>query len=218
MHGTRTVSVGEIDQCLPQTQCTMCGFPKCLDYAEALFRDETDINRCSPGGVSTIHALAEILDKTIKPLAEDCESFPGRQVARIQEENCIGCTLCIAPCPVDAIIGASKFMHSVLTEECTGCRLCVEYCPVDCIELIDWSGEIYGSFWQEFRDDEVSRWRDLTERRQQRYICNSEKPDFIPESEDMRMQIRSAVNRERSKRWKKSRRSAGKSKSLGPAI
>lgn len=121
-----------IDDLLPQTQCGECGHMGCKPYAEAIAQDEA-INRCPPGGDTTIAALANLLDKSIVPL--DGIMKPDR-VAFIREAECIGCTKCIQACPVDAIVGAAKLMHTVIVDECTGCDLCVEPCPVDCIDML----------------------------------------------------------------------------------
>ena len=129
------VSAARIDALLPQTQCTRCGYPGCMPYADAIARGEADIDQCPPGGSDTIRTLAELLGKEPKPLnpANGIESPP--MVAWIDEERCIGCARCLAPCPVDAIVGASKFLHSVLIDRCTGCELCLPPCPVDCIDM-----------------------------------------------------------------------------------
>ncbi len=121
-----------IDALLPQTQCGKCGHPGCLPYAEAIAQGEA-INRCPPGGEATVARLAELTGRTPRPLAEPAQ-LP--QAAVIREAECIGCTKCIQACPVDAILGASKRMHSVIATECTGCELCVAPCPVDCIDLV----------------------------------------------------------------------------------
>lgn len=132
------VSVKEIDALLPQTQCRECSYSGCLPYAEALAQGLAPINLCPPGGVDTVKALAELLQVDAAPyLQESMERTRMPSVARIIESECIGCTKCIKACPVDAIIGAGKLMHAVLTHECTGCGLCVEPCPVDCIEMVD---------------------------------------------------------------------------------
>jgi electron transport complex protein RnfB len=123
--------VDQINALLPQTQCGQCGYPGCKPYAEAISNGE-EINRCPPGGETTIQALADLLQVEPKPL--DAEEKPP-QVAFIREDECIGCTKCIQACPVDAILGAAKQMHTIITSECTGCDLCVEPCPVDCIEM-----------------------------------------------------------------------------------
>jgi Na+-translocating ferredoxin:NAD+ oxidoreductase subunit B len=124
-----------IDALLPQTQCTRCGYSGCRPYAAAIAAGEARINQCPPGGSATIHALADLLNEPFLPLnpANGVEAPP--RVAWIDESRCIGCARCLPPCPVDAIIGASKFMHTVLAERCTGCELCIAPCPVDCIEL-----------------------------------------------------------------------------------
>lgn len=124
-----------IDDLLPQTQCGQCGFGGCRPYAEALARSEVDINRCPPGGTAGIHALAALLDRPPRPLDPACGVEKPAAVALIDEAACIGCTKCIQACPVDAIVGAAKHMHTVIAELCTGCELCVPPCPVDCIAL-----------------------------------------------------------------------------------
>ena len=128
--------VDQIDAILPQTQCGQCTYPGCRPYAEAIAAGEADINQCPPGGEATIQALADLLDREPKPLNPDNGVETETMVAIIDEEVCIGCTLCIRACPVDAILGASKQMHTVIVDECTGCKLCVDPCPVDCIEMV----------------------------------------------------------------------------------
>lgn len=124
-----------IDALLPQTQCGQCDFPGCRPYAEAIARGEADINQCPPGGEAGIHALAALLGREPKPLSSAHGIEKPPQIARIREEECIGCFKCIAACPVDAIIGAPKFLHVVIEDLCTGCELCIAPCPVDCIDL-----------------------------------------------------------------------------------
>ncbi|MBS0590660.1 MAG: RnfABCDGE type electron transport complex subunit B [Proteobacteria bacterium] len=125
-----------IDALLPQTQCTRCGYPACLAYAEAIARGEADINQCPPGGARGIDALAALLERATKPLNPANGIEKPAEIAVIDEAACIGCTKCIQVCPVDAIIGANKLMHTVLRDECNGCELCVPACPVDCIAMI----------------------------------------------------------------------------------
>lgn len=128
--------VDKIDAILPQTQCGQCGYPGCKPYAQAIASGEADINQCPPGGEAGVRALADLLGVEPKPLnAEHGEPKP-KSVAVIDEELCIGCTLCIQACPVDAILGAAKHMHTVIASECTGCELCVAPCPVDCIAMV----------------------------------------------------------------------------------
>jgi electron transport complex protein RnfB len=129
--------IKQIDELLPQTQCTRCGYPTCLDYATAIANGEADINQCPPGGDAGIAKLANLLGKPIAPLNPLHGEIKPRQVAVIEEDKCIGCTLCIKACPVDAILGSNKMMHTVITDECTGCDLCVPVCPVDCIIMVD---------------------------------------------------------------------------------
>jgi electron transport complex protein RnfB len=129
--------VDQINAILPQTQCGQCGYPGCRPYAEAIAAGDAEINQCPPGGEAGIQALADLLDVEPKPLdAEHGEEAPVKSIAYIREDECIGCTKCIQACPVDAILGAAKQMHTVITSECTGCDLCVEPCPVDCIDMI----------------------------------------------------------------------------------
>lgn len=126
--------VEKIDAILPQTQCGQCGYPGCKPYAEALAAGDADINRCPPGGEEGIKRLAELLGVEPKPFGEGMAPKP-KAVAVIDENTCIGCTLCIQACPVDAIVGAAKQMHTVVADLCTGCELCLPPCPVDCIVM-----------------------------------------------------------------------------------
>lgn len=129
--------VEQIDALLPQQQCGKCTYPGCRPYAEAIANGEAEINQCPPGGESTMLALAELLDKEPKPLDGDNNNVDKsvNLVAVIDENTCIGCTLCIQACPVDAILGSAKHMHTVIAKECTGCELCLPPCPVDCITM-----------------------------------------------------------------------------------
>jgi electron transport complex protein RnfB len=128
--------VDRIDALLPQTQCAKCGYPGCRPYAEAIASGSAGINQCPPGGDAGIRALARLLGSAYRPLDARYGVESGRRVAAIDEARCIGCTLCIQACPVDAIVGAAKQMHTVLTELCSGCDLCVPPCPVDCIDMV----------------------------------------------------------------------------------
>lgn len=124
-----------IDALLPQTQCTKCGFDGCRPYAQAIAAGDSPINRCVPGGAAGIASLAALLGREPLPLDPSCGVEDERRIAWIDESLCIGCTKCITACPVDAIIGAGKRMHTVIRSLCTGCDLCVPACPVDCIEM-----------------------------------------------------------------------------------
>lgn len=128
--------VDRIDALLPQTQCAQCRYPGCRPYAEAIARGEADIDRCPPGGDSTVRALAELLDREPRQLdPAHAHDSAAVVVAWIDEDRCIGCARCLPVCPVDAIVGAPRHMHTVLAAACTGCELCLAPCPVDCIAL-----------------------------------------------------------------------------------
>lgn len=130
------ISADAIDQLLPQTQCTRCGFAGCRPYAEAIASDQAEINQCPPGGSATIASLAQLLGRAPLPLNPANGVEGPALVAQIDEERCIGCAKCLPPCPVDAIVGARRHMHTVILELCTGCELCVAPCPVDCIAMV----------------------------------------------------------------------------------
>lgn len=131
--------IDQIDAILPQTQCGQCDYPGCRPYAKAIANGKAAINQCPPGGQEGVDALAELLGVETLTLNQKHGEIKPKQVALIDENLCIGCTLCIQACPVDAIIGASKIMTTVIANECTGCDLCVPVCPVDCIEMIEMS-------------------------------------------------------------------------------
>lgn len=139
--------VDQIDEILPQTQCGQCGYPGCRPYAEAVANGD-DINKCPPGGESTIKKLADLMGVEAKPLDAAHGVEDVKKVAFIREAECIGCTKCIQACPVDAIIGAAKQMHTVIIDECTGCDLCVDPCPVDCIDMVPVSTTASSWRWQ----------------------------------------------------------------------
>ena len=125
--------VEKIEAILPQTQCGQCGYPGCKPYAAAISAGEADINLCPPGGIDGVRKLADLLGREVKAL--EVEEKP-KQVATIDEQTCIGCTLCIQACPVDAIVGAAKQMHTIIEPLCTGCELCIKPCPVECIYML----------------------------------------------------------------------------------
>lgn len=125
--------IDQVDAALPQTQCGQCKYPGCRPYAQAIVSGEADINQCPPGGDATVSILANLLGAQRKPLNSEFGAHKTPAVAFIIEQDCIGCVKCIPPCPVDAILGASKQIHTVIASECTGCELCIAPCPVDCI-------------------------------------------------------------------------------------
>ena len=124
-----------INDALPQTQCTRCGYPDCAGYAQAIAAGEADIHQCPPGGAEGIARLAQITGRPVKPLGSEFGVEGPRALAVIDEHWCIGCTLCLEACPTDAIVGINKRMHTVIDMHCTGCELCIPVCPVDCISL-----------------------------------------------------------------------------------
>jgi electron transport complex protein RnfB len=201
-------SVKAIDRCLPQTQCTRCGYPRCRDYARAIVRGESDINRCPPGGDTTISRLSALLNKPRKPLDPECGDHGERVLARVIEHQCIGCTLCIQVCPVDAIIGRAKRMHTVIDQLCTGCELCLPVCPVDCIELVPDTIHQPDAVapWPDYGTDETSRarrhtvlrLRRLARRKREREAAKQTR--ILSESERIRADIRAAVERVKQKR------------------
>ncbi len=130
------ITVDLIDALLPQTQCTRCGYQGCRPYAQAIAFGEAAINQCPPGGAATIEALSKLTGLPVLPLNPANGVEAPRMVAYVLEEHCIGCTKCLPACPVDAIVGAAKRMHTVIMSECTGCELCIAPCPVDCIVMV----------------------------------------------------------------------------------
>ncbi|MFO8153739.1 electron transport complex subunit RsxB [Thioalkalivibrio sp.] len=147
----------QVDNLLPQTQCGQCSYPGCRPYAEAIAAGEADINRCPPGGEATVLALADLLGRDPKPLEVEEKE---KAVAVIDEQTCIGCTLCIQACPVDAIVGAAKQMHTVIESECTGCELCLEPCPVDCIDMVPLERGLQDWRWSQPEPSPIERPRE----------------------------------------------------------
>lgn len=155
-----------IEDLLPQTQCTKCGYPACRPYAEAVANGEADYNQCPPGGAEGIARLAALLGKAVIPLNSANGIERPRPLAVIDEQVCIGCTLCMQACPVDAIVGAPKQMHTVIAELCTGCDLCVPPCPVDCIAMPPVTGEATG--WDAWSQSQADAARERHNRREAR--------------------------------------------------
>jgi electron transport complex protein RnfB len=150
--------VDALDALLPQTQCTRCGYPDCRGYATAIAGREADINRCPPGGAQGIVRLAALTGRPVQPLDTQRGVEAPRRRALIDEDWCIGCTLCIKACPVDCIVGASKQMHTVIDALCTGCDLCLPVCPVDCIVMVEVSGSLTGwDAWSPAQADEAKQ-------------------------------------------------------------
>ncbi|MCC8995697.1 MAG: electron transport complex subunit RsxB [Nitrosomonas sp.] len=139
--------IEKIDAVLPQTQCRQCGFSGCKPYASAIVTGQADINQCPPGGNDGIKKIAQLMGIPIKPLNTAFGNTKPKAIALIDENKCIGCTFCLRACPVDAIVGAAKQMHTVIAAECTGCELCIAPCPMDCIEMIPLknTGNVYDS-------------------------------------------------------------------------
>lgn len=137
--------VDQIDALLPQTQCGQCGHPGCRPYAEALAKGEDEIDKCTPGGEATVRALADLLGR--EPVGAEAKTERVKRVAVIDEQSCIGCTLCLRTCPVDAIVGSTRQLHAVIASECTGCELCVSPCPVDCIQMVAVPGTVASWKW-----------------------------------------------------------------------
>jgi Na+-translocating ferredoxin:NAD+ oxidoreductase subunit B len=168
-----SIRAAELHDALPQTQCTRCGYPDCQAYAQAIDVGQASVNQCPPGGAQGIARLARIMGCDPQPLNLAHGQEAPRQVAWIDEGWCIGCTLCIKACPVDAIVGASKLMHTVIEEACTGCELCIPVCPVDCIVLDNASGAATG--WQAWSPTQAAQARQRYEQRghrlaQQAYV------------------------------------------------
>ena len=136
VNSTLGITVDSVDACLPQTQCMRCEFASCLAYAQAIVDQNVAINRCPPGGSRTLALLGALTSQTCSQLDPDFGVYRPAKPVEIDETLCIGCTLCIKACPVDAIVGSAKAMHTVLTAECSGCDLCIPVCPVDCIKTV----------------------------------------------------------------------------------
>jgi len=165
---TKTLA-DQIEDLLPQTQCTKCGYPACRPYAEAIARGEAEINQCPPGGMEGVARLSALTGRPVIPINPANGIERPRPVAFIDEALCIGCTLCIQACPVDAILGAAKQMHTILPSLCTGCDLCVAPCPIDCISMVPVTGERTGwAAWSQEQADAARARHDFRSARLQR--------------------------------------------------
>lgn len=209
----RVVDIDAIDAWLPQTQCTQCGYPDCRAYAQAVAEQHADINQCPPGGDHTIHGLAVLLGIDSKPLNPSFGRHRTRRIAVIHESRCIGCTLCIQACPVDAIVGAAKQMHTVVEPECTGCELCVAPCPVDCIDLHPTTRATPSDNWRwpDYSPAETERARNRTAARRQRLAARQAQRDAdrnarrlaqYQHRQNIKQEIQAAVARVRARRAK----------------
>ena len=157
-----------INDALPQTQCTRCGYPDCKTYAQAIANENVPINQCPPGGIAGVAVLARLTNQTPLPLNPEHGAEGPMTVAVIDEAWCIGCTLCIKACPTDAILGSNKVMHTVIETACTGCDLCLPVCPVDCIEMVPVSGNKTG--WAAWSPELAKQARHRYETRQKRLV------------------------------------------------
>jgi electron transport complex protein RnfB len=216
---TKTLA-DQIEDLLPQTQCTKCGYPACRPYAEAIARGEADINRCPPGGIEGVERLARVTGRPVIPINPANGIERPRPVAFIDESLCIGCTLCIQACPVDAIVGAAKQMHTIVPSLCTGCDLCVPPCPVDCISMLPVTGDATGwAAWSQeqadaararhdFRTERLKREKDENDARlaakaveKMRAVTleATNTPEELAEKERKRAIIAAAIERARAK-------------------
>jgi electron transport complex protein RnfB len=168
--------VARLEDALPQTQCTRCGYPDCHGYAQAI-ADGADINRCPPGGSEGVRRLAFIADRPVRPLDETRGAEGPLRLAAIDEQWCIGCTLCIEACPVDCIVGAPKRMHTVIDALCTGCELCLPVCPVDCIAMQNTGSAATG--WQAWSESRAAQARHRYARRGERIARDQREHDRV---------------------------------------
>ena len=207
------VNIDTIDAWLPQTQCTQCGYPNCRAYAQAMAEGHADINQCPPGGDHTIRGLAMLLGMDCKSLDPSFGRHHARRIAVIDESRCIGCTLCIQACPVDAIVGAAKQMHTVIEPDCTGCELYVSPCPVDCIDLHTAAEATPNGNWRwpDYSPAETERARRRTAARLQRLTAQQAQRDAHRKArrlgqhrhrQKIKREIQAAVARVRARRAK----------------
>lgn len=198
--------VERIDAALPQTQCTRCGYPDCQSYARAIVRGEAEINQCPPGGAQGVARLAAITGRPELPLSAAHGTEVPRAVAVIDENWCIGCTLCLKACPTDAILGINKRMHTVIAPHCTGCELCLPACPVDCIRMENASGQATGwAAWSAPQAEQARVRYQARQERLQREDAQATAPEPAPPAPDnapdpKRAAIAAALARARAQR------------------
>lgn len=194
----KKVAAKQIDTLLPQTQCQLCGYAGCLPYAKAIAEQTETIDKCLPGGTRVLNQLAELLEVDATPyLPQMQQKQKNMQVAVIDEALCIGCVKCITACPVDAIIGTAKAMHTVLTQDCTGCGLCIEPCPMDCISMQATQELQSESEWQMFAEQA----RKLYYRKQTRtQKANIPSPTTLMDNDTRKAYIQAAITRVQQKR------------------
>ena len=199
----------KINSVLPQTQCGMCDYPDCKSYSEAIAAGETDIAHCSPGGERVLNLIADITKQDPKPYVEFVnERMRPKQIVSIKEKECVGCTKCIQACPIDAIVGGNKHMHTVLTDVCSGCELCIEPCPTDCIETI-----VLDNITEDQFAARADEWKQTYDRRNERLAerpyrarIKSEKTEAISNRDEQLKQrqdeILAAIKRSKQRREK----------------
>ena len=202
------ISVDSVDACLPQTQCMRCEFASCLGYAQAIVSQNVAINRCPPGGSRTLALLGALTGQTCSQLDPAFGVTRPAKPVEIDETICIGCTLCIKACPVDAIVRAAKAMHTVVTDECSGCDLCIPVCPIDCIKKASTQGNAHAAGKGVFESKSKQyRARFVAKQKRQSVGINIPQPrPFLTEQAARRSQISASVARIQDKRARRSKR------------
>ena len=205
---TPGIAVDSVDACLPQTQCRRCEFDSCLSYAKAIVGQNAAINRCPPGGSRTLALLGALTGQTCSQLDPAFGVYRPAKPVEIDETLCIGCTLCIKACPVDAIVGSARAMHTVVTVECSGCDLCIPVCPVDCIKAVSPKGATHAAD-KGICESKSKRYRTRFASRQKRQsaVINTLQPQpLLTEQATRRLEIAASVSRTQDKRVRRSKR------------